>query len=46
VLSLTKKAQVSATMGGATQKKDFIPAYRQSKLTYILKDSLGGNCNT
>lgn len=46
VLSLTKKAQVNATLGAGQTKKDFIPAYRQSKLTYILKDSLGGNCNT
>ena len=36
VLSLTKKAQANATTS-TTSKKDIIPAYRQSKLTYILK---------
>ncbi|XP_014451581.2 kinesin-like protein KIF9 [Alligator mississippiensis] len=29
----------------ADQKRDHIP-FRQSKLTHVLKDSLGGNCNT
>lgn len=46
VLSLTKKAQNNTTLGGNQTKKEVIPSYRQSKLTYILKDSLGGNCNT
>lgn len=40
VLSLTKKAQASNTTANSTiTKKDIIPAYRQSKLTYILKVS-------
>jgi kinesin family member 6/9 len=45
VLSLTKKSQ--APVGGGTMRREHsVVAYRQSKLTYILKDSIGGNCNT
>jgi kinesin family protein 6/9 len=38
VVSLTDKGKKSS-------KKEHIP-YRQSKLTHILKDSIGGNCRT
>lgn len=40
VLSLTKQG------GGGAASVGVVASYRQSKLTYILKDSLGGNCNT
>lgn len=41
--SLTFLEQVVVALG--SKHRDHIP-YRQSKLTHILKDSLGGNCKT
>ena len=29
----------------ADRKREHVP-FRQSKLTHVLKDSIGGNCNT
>jgi kinesin family protein 18/19 len=36
---------INALAGSATSRKGYIP-YRDSKLTRLLKDSLGGNCRT
>lgn len=41
--SLTFLEQVIIAL--SDKKRDHIP-YRQSKMTHVLKDSLGGNCNT
>ncbi|KAJ3332232.1 Kinesin-like protein kif9 [Blyttiomyces sp. JEL0837] len=41
--SLTFLEQVIIAL--SDKKRDHIP-YRQSKLTHVLRDSLGGNCNT
>jgi kinesin family protein 6/9 len=47
VLSLGKQgAAAAAGGGGGGVSGSMVASYRQSKLTYILKDSLGGNCNT
>jgi kinesin family protein 6/9 len=43
--SLTFLEQVVVALTDKTRRKDYIP-YRQSKLTHILKDSIGGNCKT
>ena len=44
--SLLYLEQVVLSLSQTTKgKSDHIP-YRQSKLTYLLKDSLGGNCST
>jgi kinesin family member 6/9 len=44
-LTFLEQVVVSLTDKGKKTKKDHIP-YRQSKLTHILKDSIGGNCRT
>lgn len=41
--SLTFLEQVVVSLSG--KDRDHVP-YRQSKLTYLLKDSIGGNCKT
>mmetsp|Transcript_19331 Transcript_19331/g.32512 ORF Transcript_19331/g.32512 Transcript_19331/m.32512 type:complete len:757 (-) Transcript_19331:570-2840(-) len=48
VLALTKQAASGPAGGGGgtAASAGVVASYRQSKLTYILKDSLGGNCNT
>jgi len=43
--SLTFLEQVIVALTDKTKRKEYIP-YRQSKLTHILKDSIGGNCKT
>ena len=43
--SLTFLEQVVVALTDKTRRKDYVP-YRQSKLTHILKDSIGGNCKT
>ena len=43
--SLTFLEQVVVALTEKTSSKDHVP-YRQSKLTHILKDSIGGNCKT
>ena len=43
--SLTFLEQVVVALTDKTRRKEYVP-YRQSKLTHILKDSIGGNCKT
>ena len=43
--SLTFLEQVVVALTDKTKRKEYIP-YRQSKLTHILKDAIGGNCRT
>ena len=43
--SLTFLEQVVVALTDKTERKEYVP-YRQSKLTHILKDAVGGNCKT
>ena len=43
--SLTFLEQVVVSLTDKTKRKEYVP-YRQSKLTHILKDAIGGNCKT
>ena len=43
--SLTFLEQVVVALTDKTKRKEYVP-YRQSKLTHILKDAIGGNCKT
>ena len=43
---LEQVVQSLAKQVGGAGSATVVASYRQSKLTYILKDSLGGNCNT
>ena len=43
--SLTFLEQVVVSLTDKTKRKEYVP-YRQSKLTHILKDAIGGNCRT
>ena len=43
--SLTFLEQVVVALTDKTRRKEYVP-YRQSKLTHILKDAIGGNCRT
>ena len=43
--SLTFLEQVVVALTDKTKRKEYVP-YRQSKLTHILKDAVGGNCKT
>ena len=43
--SLSFLEQVVVSLTDKTKRKEYVP-YRQSKLTHILKDAIGGNCKT